>query len=140
MKKMPERKIDFWIIAVAAICILVLAVLGFALASTPASAFDNGQYGDVPDNIRSWFKSVKSPNGVPCCDIADGHRTTWRGTPEGGYEVPINGEWAPVPPESIVYNAGNPTGEAIVWYVLKDATAPFLGRWHIRCFVPGGGV
>ena len=100
--------------------------------ATRAFAFDNGQYGDVPDNIRSWFKSVRSPSGVPCCDIADGHRTTWRGTREGGYEVPIENEWMPVPPESIVYNAGNPTGEAVVWYVMKDATAPFPGKYHIR--------
>src|ERR1700730_48444 len=115
---------------------LAFAILIF-YGTTRAFAFDNGQYGDVPDNIRSWFKGVKSPNGIPCCDIADGHRTTWRGTSTGGYEVPIEGEWAAVPPESVVYNAGNPTGEAIVWYVVKNAPAPFADRYHIRCFVPG---
>lgn len=100
-----------------------------------AAAFDYGQYNDVPANIRSWFKSVRSPNGIPCCDISDGHRTTWRGDKDGGYEVPIEGEWHRVPPEAIVYNAGNPTGEAVVWYVRQGAQA-----YYIRCFVPGGGV
>jgi len=30
-----------------------------------AHAADQGQFENVPDNIRSWFKSVKSPKGVP---------------------------------------------------------------------------
>jgi hypothetical protein len=102
---------------------------------TVTHAFDNGQYQNLDPKIRDWFKSVRSKNGVPCCDIADGHRTTWRGTSEGGYEVPIAGEWRKVPPEAIVLNAGNPTGEAIVWYVKQGENV-----YYIRCFVPGGGV
>ena len=47
-----------------------------ALAST-ALAFDNRQYEHVPPDIRAWFKSVIAPNGVPCCDISDGHRTAY---------------------------------------------------------------
>ncbi len=111
-------------------------------AAGTAHAFDNGQHGEVPDNIRSWFKSVRSPNGVPCCDIADGHRTTWDRRPgDPRYWVPIEGEWMPVPPEAVVYNAGNPTGEAVVWYVRNDATSPHGTKgYFIRCFVPGGGV
>jgi hypothetical protein len=112
-----------------------LFVAALSTVAFGAAAFDNGQYNDVPANIRSWFKGVRSPHGVPCCDIADGHRTTWRGNKEGGYEVPIEGEWRLVPPESIVYNAGNPTGEAIVWYVRQGTNA-----YYIRCFVPGDGV
>jgi len=112
-----------------------LLVGALSILSASALAFDNGQYNDVPSNIRSWFKSVRSPHGIPCCDIADGHRTTWRGTDNGGYEVPIEGEWLPVPPEAIIYNAGNPTGEAVVWYV-RQAT----NTYYIRCFVPGDGV
>jgi hypothetical protein len=42
------------------------------LISTPSLIRDNGQFGDVPPEIRAWFKSVKSHAGVPCCDIADG--------------------------------------------------------------------
>lgn len=112
-----------------------LFLLVFTLVlSLPAGATDQGQYANVPENIRSWFKSVQSPKGVPCCDIADGHRTTWRGGKDGGYEVPIDGEWLAVPSEAIVYNAGNPVGEAIVWYT------KYSGKIFIRCFVPGDGV
>lgn len=100
-----------------------------ALASlSHASAFDNGQYKDVPPDIRNWFKSVRSPNGIPCCDIADGRRTVWRpaSIPPGGYEVFVDGEWLPVPPEAIVLGARNPTGDSIVW-LRPDK--------QVRCFV-----
>src|SRR5690242_20707140 len=52
--------------------LLIASLAGLPIA---AQALDNGQYGGVPDNVRSWFKSVRSPHGVPCCDISDGHRT-----------------------------------------------------------------
>ena len=32
---------------------------------------------NVPADIRAWFKGVIAPNGVPCCDISDGHRTEY---------------------------------------------------------------
>jgi hypothetical protein len=108
-----------------------------SLAGLPiaAEAFDNGQYENVDPNVRSWFKSVRSPHGVPCCDIADGHRTAYDMRPDNHYWVPIEGEWRQVPPEAIVHNAGNPVGEAVVWYVRQGPDAVY-----IRCFVPGGGV
>ncbi len=49
--------------------------------------------------------------------------------------MPIAGEWREVPPEAVVYNAGNPVGEAVVWYVQQGPNI-----YYIRCFVPGGGV
>jgi hypothetical protein len=100
----------------------------------PALAFDHGQYADVPPDIRAWFKAVRSPKGVPCCDVADGHRTTWQAG-KAGYEVPIDGQWLPVPPDAVIDDAGNPVGEAVVWYTKFSD-----GKVYIRCFVPGGGV
>lgn len=101
-----------------------------------AYAFDNGQYDDVPDHIRQWFKSVRSPNGVPCCDIADGHRTDYDIRADGYYVpvpwLPAGENWIKVPPQAVIHDAGNPVGEAVVWYVEESQ--------YIRCFVPGGGV
>src|SRR4051812_41753269 len=76
-------------------------------------AMDNGQYSNVPEHIRAWFKSVKSPHGVPCCDVSDGHRTDFD-IREDAYWVQIDGAWMPVPKEAVVENAGNPTGDAVV--------------------------
>ena len=52
-------------------------------------------------------------------------------TAKPGAERPY---WLPVPAEAIVHNAGNPVGEAVVWYT------KYNGKAYIRCFVPGGGV
>ena len=113
--------------------VLVAPVLSTAVLSTAALAHDNGQFGNVPPEIRAWFKSVKSHAGVPCCDIADGHRTDYD-MRESKYWVPINGEWMMVPPEAVVEDSGNPTGDAVVWYSESS------GSVYIRCFVPGGGA
>jgi len=48
----------------------------------------------------------------------------------GAYWVPINGSWWQVPEKAIIRNAGNPLGEAVVWYV------SLRGNIEIRCFVP----
>ena len=41
----------------------------------------------------------------------------------------------PHPPEAVVRDAGNPTHQAVVWYVRRGADDYF-----IRCFVPGDDV
>lgn len=64
---------------------------------------------------------------------ADGHATDYD-TRENKYWMPINGEWMVVPPEAVVSDEGNPTGDAVVWYTMHNGTA------YIRCFVPGGGA
>jgi hypothetical protein len=48
----------------------MLALAYLSVLTTTALAFDNGQYENVPPDIRAWFKSVMAPNGVPCCDIS----------------------------------------------------------------------
>ncbi len=90
---------------------------------------------DQRDKAKQWFKDVRSPHGVPCCDTADGHRTDYDMGQDNHYWVPIDGKWRQVPSEAVVYNSGNPIGEAIVWYVRQGPDTIY-----IRCFVPGGGV
>src|SRR5512138_2871960 len=98
-----------------------------------ASAFDNGQYDHVPADIRAWFKSVIAPNGVPCCDESDGHRTSYD-VRAGAYWVPIEGQWMQVPERAVIRDQGNPIGEAVVWYV------HYRGSIIISCFVPADAV
>jgi hypothetical protein len=106
-------------------CILMLVRAAFA--------FDNGQFDNVPPDIRAWFKSVMAPNGVPCCDISDGHRTAYD-FHDGSYWVPIEGQWMAVPERAIIRDHGNPIGEAVVWYVHHR------GSIIISCFVPADAV
>ena len=88
------------------------AILALPL-STPALAHDNGRFGNVPPDVRTWFKAVKSPNGIPCCEIADGDPTD-HDMRENQYWASINGEWMVVPAETVVDNE-DPTGQAVVW-------------------------
>ena len=110
---------------------LLLACL--SVLASAALAIDRGQFGHVPPDIRAWFKSVIAPNGVPCCDISDGHRTDYD-MREGSFWVPIEGTWMQVPERAVIRDAGNPVGEAVVWYVRHR------GAIVISCFVPGGGA
>ncbi|WKA30169.1 hypothetical protein [Bradyrhizobium roseum] len=102
------------------------------LGST-ALAIDRGQFGHVPPDIRAWFKSVIAPNGVPCCDESDGHRTSYD-VRAGAYWVPIEGQWMQVPERAVIRDQGNPIGEAVVWYVHHR------GSIIISCFVPADAV
>ncbi len=104
-----------------------------SVLANAAIAFDNGQYENVAPDIRAWFKSVMAPNGVPCCDISDGHRTTYD-VRQGAYWVPIEGEWMVVPERAVIRDRGNPVGEAVVWYVHHR------GSIIISCFVPADAV
>ena len=114
--------------------IALVALLAGMIALTGAAlAFDNGQYDNVPPDIRAWFKGVMAPNGVPCCDISDGHRTEYD-VRNGAYWVPIEGEWMAVPERAIIRDRGNPVGQAVVWYVRHG------GIIIISCFVPADAV
>jgi hypothetical protein len=104
-----------------------------SMLASAALAVDRGQYDHVPSDIRAWFKSVIAPNGVPCCDISDGHRTTYD-VRAGAYWVPIEGQWMAVPDRAVIRDQGNPIGEAVVWYVHHR------GSIIISCFVPADAV
>jgi hypothetical protein len=111
----------------------IIVILSALAAAGSAGAVDRGQFNDVPADIRAWFKSVIAPNGVPCCDISDGHRTDYevRG---GAYWVPIEGAWMQVPAHAVITDRGNPVGEAVVWYVHHR------GSIIISCFIPADAV
>ena len=109
------------------------AVLVTVFIGTPAVAHDNGQFGDVPAQVREWFHNVRSSKGIPCCDIADGRRTEFD-MRKDLYWVPVNGNWVPVPPDAVLKDTSNPVGDAVVWYSV------YGGQVIIRCFVPGGGA
>jgi hypothetical protein len=111
----------------------IVMMLGMVALSSAAQAIDRGQFENVPDNIRSWFKAVISPSGVPCCDISDGHRTEYD-VRNGAYWVPIDGLWWEVPAHAVIRDGGNPVGEAVVWYV------HYRGSIVISCFVPADAV
>lgn len=128
----------FWMVTM--LLIAGIAFLAFvSVLIWPAHAIDTGQYEGVDPATRSWFKSVKSKSGVPCCDMSDGHPTDFKVDEGGIYFVPIAGEWTRVPPEAVITSQGNPNDTAIVWYVAQGQSNG-MPHYHVRCFVPIGGV
>ena len=112
---------------------LITLIASVVALTGAAHAFDRGQYENVPADVRAWFKGVVSPNGVPCCDISDGHRTAYD-VREGAYWVPLDGLWWQVPERAVIRDQGNPVGEGVVWYV------NLRGSIVISCFVPADAV
>jgi len=106
-------------------------VAGNALS---ASARDFGQYSNSPQQLREWFDSLQNPQtGSRCCSEADCARTEAR-TRGGKLEAKApDGAWIAVPPESIVVDQGNPTGEPI----LCSHPSEEGDSLQVRCFVPG---
>jgi hypothetical protein len=88
-----------------------------ALVST-AAAFDDGQWNDVPEDVRTWFKSLRSPIGGLCCDVADGHRTDWQIRP-AGYFIPN-----PLEPLVNGMDVGHARAGALAHPLLHDAERP----------------
>jgi|SRR5882672_931266 len=112
-----------------------LALL-LCLCTTPVWSVDSGQYENVDPGIRNWFKGVKSPHGIPCCDISDGHYTSWRKSEVKGYEyeVLIEGKWLVVPEEAIIRQHDNPTGSSVIWYGIQRGLN-LEKTYLIRCFI-----
>jgi hypothetical protein len=114
---------------------LLTSLVFCAVSVTAATAMDRGQFANVPLEVREWFEHLQSPNGVPCCSYADGHRTGYD-TRQDQYWVPIEGEWYPVPPETVIKTTNR--------YRLQSADEyPGVSsdpKYRILCFVPSDGV
>ena len=85
---------------------------------------------------RQWFRSIRAPSGVPCCDISDGHPTEMERRLDGVYipdpvHLELPRQWVKVPDEAVVKGIANPVGIATVWYVIQGPDTVY-----IRCFVP----
>lgn len=85
----------------------------------------------------NWFRSVRSKQGVPCCDLSDGHPTEMQRREDGIYipdPLHTDGPWLLVPKEATTIPPNNPVGVATVWYVIQVSQTD--RNIHIRCFVP----
>jgi hypothetical protein len=112
-----------------------LVVITLVLASVGAQARDNGQYSQVPLDIKRWVEGLTDDKGRGCCATADGFRpeeVEWD-MAENAYRVMINAQWFKVP-DGAVIKESNRIGYAIVWYFIVD------GALTIRCFLPGSGA
>jgi hypothetical protein len=129
------------------IALLLALALAFCSYQTAARELYEGQYAQVDPSTRQWFKDQKVPGTQRLCcseadgtsaeeDIRQGHywvRFTATQYNEGAPPTEVDSGWMQVPDETVIHNAGNPNGAAIVWWGWQD-------RLFIRCFVPGAKV
>lgn len=123
---------------------VVIAAIGLVVAAWPAwpawaqvdvppgppAAAPDGPY----DGSQSdWYKSLRSPGGIPCCDIADCRRVDaeqrdgqwWANSPRWG--------WQPVPDKAIL-----PGFSIFAEAVLCETQ--WGPNMHFYCFVRPGQV
>jgi len=96
--------------------------------------------------LNTWFKSLKSKVGEPCCDTGDGqHAEVQWDMARRGYKVLLTnpqrpdepGHWFDVPYSAVV-DRPNLSGIAMVWWSPSyDVDGTMTPRW--RCFIPGAG-
>ena len=110
-----------------------LLLVGLAVLAAALSASAQPPVGADPNSeLGKWFKSLKSNNGLPCCDVSDCRRVQARLT-DGYYEALIDEHWARVPDDKIRH-IENPTGQYVACYAYYDGTRD--PPPHFFCFVP----
>ena len=113
----------------------ILLVISVFVSSMVAQARDNGQYAQVPLDVRTWIERLADNHGISCCATADGYKpddVEWD-IGENHYRVKIDGHWLAVPSDAVI-KARNRLGYALVWYHYE------LDGIAIRCFLPGDGT
>lgn len=129
------------VIAVIAIAALAACMSKVFWPSPAHAAWDQvaGEWEQyrLNETQMNWFRSVRSKQGVPCCDISDGHPTEMQRREDGIYipdPLHVGGPWLLVPKEAMTVQGNNPVGVATVWWVIQISQDD---RYiHIRCFVP----
>jgi hypothetical protein len=136
------------IIGVAA---LVIFTFLFCIAySALAQARDNGQWGDMPTNVRSWFQSLMQPDNpsMSCCGEADAFEADTFEIDGDHYVAIITdgkgvlppGTRIPVPNTKMKWDRANPTGHGIIFLANTPLNADDHGLPHVYCYVAPGGM
>lgn len=123
------------------VCAILLILMVWAAFAAPPPGTDL----DSPRHL--WWECHKQPvNGISCCSEADGHSlkdTEW-GSDGNHYQVRVEGEWFPVPDNTILMGDAcgadpqeDARSEAKVWYLISRGPSNMIEALHVLCFEPG---
>jgi hypothetical protein len=124
------------------VVLILLALFWVGLAA--AFAHDDGQWGETTPEIRAWYRSLMQPDKpwVPCCGESDAYFATAKvrggktiavivddrdDEPRRRHHVPVGTE-IEVPNSKLKFDAGNPTGHAVIFLNIN---------YEPYCFVQG---
>lgn len=144
---MTQRTLNIASILIALFPLLVGIAIALFLA-WPAHARDDGQWKDMPVEMRDWYRTLMQPDNpqVSCCGTSDAYYadsfevdgdsyvaiiTDERDDgPLGRPHIPPGTRFA-VPNQKLKFDRGNPTGHGVI----------FIGTdKHVLCYVVPGGV
>ena len=117
------------------------------------TARDNGQWNDIDQKTRQWFKDLKSGNGISCCSDSDGLKIEdidYYENTDGTYqvhipshpsypgsEVIIKDYWTRADKEHTISPPERKVKYAIVWPY--NYVPPQEDVNGVYCFMPGTG-
>lgn len=146
-KRMENAELERLNAALIMFLAIIVAVLVMAI-STTAKARDLGQWENTDPAIREWYRTLKQPDHpwVPCCGEADAYFAdevhvrdgkTYATITDDRADEPLMRHHVPIgteifiPDYKLKYDAGNPTGHAVVFLNINNEA------W---CFVQGSGI
>jgi hypothetical protein len=130
-----------------AVVLFFVTLLGMGLFVNPGYPHDSGQWEETTPAMREWYRSLRMPDSpsISCCGEADAYFAEARvrdgktyavivddrpDEPRHRPHVPVGTE-IEIPNHKLKYDAGNPTGHAVI----------FLGTGRgVYCFVQGTGI
>lgn len=119
---------------------LILLILLSSVAQ--ARELYPGQYAQVDDATREWFRDQRNPTTkIPCCSEADGTYVE-EDIRDGHYWVRFDktgGEWREVPDDIVIHNP-NRNGAPVVWYYYTTPLGSTERSINFRCYSPGSGL
>ena len=131
-----DFKLPRWQVFLALILMVVVLVLALLVERARAEA-----KGEIPPGVlpmqEKWFHQ---PRIQACCSKGDGYVINQYEQVGDHYRVPNPekpSEWIDIPPNSVIYGEGNPTGYAWLWLYQNGVTN---GGSPVRCFVPNGDL
>jgi hypothetical protein len=130
-----------------AVVLFFVTLFGIGLVVNSAYPHDSGQWEETTPEVRSWYRSLMQPDNpaLPCCGESDAYFAEARvrdgktyavivddrpDEPRRRHHVPVGTE-IEVPNNKLKYDAGNPTGHAVIFLNTSGS---------VYCFVQGTGI
>lgn len=115
----------------------LIAIMFLFLVPFCACAQDKkGHHGVGHDKYHHWYQTLKTPEGLSCCNDQDCRPTQTR-VRDGVHEILVDGVWVPVPMDRVLKQSAPDMGDhvcALPGYS-QGETHP-----HILCVILGNGV